>query len=425
MANVTVAAMRRACLTASSLVLGASVVACTNDDDTPPPTTDAVTTTSTSSPPDSDGQLTIGFLLPRAENSALAEGVNGAARLAVDQINEAGGVLGRRVRAAAADEGASSADTQRGYQQLADAGVDAVIGPTSSLTALSDLDTITGDGVLVCSPTASALALDDFPDDGMFFRTVPSDSLQAVAIAELAERTGAQDASIVYVDDAYGRGLAEAVTKALTARAIDVSQTAVAPAEENLTAEALSLLAAEGDVAIVLGDAVRGPRLLAAMGVAIRGDPELTVPDVIVNDAMRQPESPELMRDLPGVLRTMLKGVSPMATPTLDSEPAGLFGTNAYDCVTLIALAAEQAQSDRPVDIAAAMQGASSGGSVCRRYETCRDLIAAGRNIDYEGPGGVLELDENGDPSRARFDVFAFDVDGVDESVQQLIVSRD
>jgi len=120
-----------------------------------------------------------------------------------------------------------------------------------------------------------------------------------------------------------------------------------------------------------------------------------------------------------------LQGVSPRATPTLDGEPAGLFGTNAYDCVTTIALAAEQAQSDRPSDIAAEMQSASSGGSVCRRFDACRDLISAGRNIDYEGPGGVLELDETGDPARARFDVFGFDADGHDESLQQLIVSRD
>ncbi|MDQ3737820.1 MAG: ABC transporter substrate-binding protein, partial [Actinomycetota bacterium] len=375
--------MRRARLTACSLVLGAAVAGCTNGDDTSPPPTDAVTTTSTSPQPDGDddGQLTIGFLLPSADDSAVGEGVNTAARQAVDQINEAGGVIGRRVRVVVADEGTSSADTQRGYQELADAGVDAVIGPTSSLTALSDLDTIISDGVLACSPTASALALDDFPDNGLFFRTVPSDSLQAVAIAELAEGTGAQDASIVYIDDAYGRGLAQAVTEELGARTITVSRTGVAPVEGSLSAEALSLVTGDADVAIVLGDDIRGPRVLTAMGDAIREDPELTVPDVIVNDAMRQPDAPEVMADLPGVLRTSLQGVSPMATPTLGSEPAGLFGTNAYDCVTIVALAAEQAQSDRPVEIAAEMHGVSSGGSVCRRYETCRDLIGAGRNI--------------------------------------------
>lgn len=419
--------MRRACLTACSLVLGAAA-GCTDGDDTSPPPTDAVTTTSTSLPSDGegDGQLTIGFLLPRADASALGEGVDTAARQAVDEINEAGGVNGRRVRVVPADEGTTSAAIQRGYNQLSEAGVDAVIGPTSSLNALSDLDAIVGDGVLACSPTASALALDDFPDDGLFFRTIPSDSLQAVAIAELADDTGAQDASVVYVDDVYGRGLSQAVTEALESRSIAVDRVGVSPVEGNLRAEALSLLAGDSDVAVVIGDDVNGPRMLAAMGDAIRDDPELTVPAVIVNDSMRQPDTPEVIADLPGVLRTSLQGVSPMATPTLEGEPVGLFGTNAYDCVTTIALAAEQAQSDVPSDIAAEMQGVSSGGSVCRRFETCRDLIAAGRNIDYEGPGGVLELDETGDPARARFDVFEFDGEGVDETSRPpLIVSHD
>ena len=40
-----------------------------------------------------------------------------------------------------------------------------------------------GRGLVACSPTAAAMALDDFPDRGLFVRTIPSDSLQAAAIA--------------------------------------------------------------------------------------------------------------------------------------------------------------------------------------------------------------------------------------------------
>ena len=61
--------------------------------------------------------------------------------------------------------------------------VDAVVGPTSSLVALGALGDLMAADVLTCSPTASAQALDDYPDRDLFFRTVPSDSLQAAAIA--------------------------------------------------------------------------------------------------------------------------------------------------------------------------------------------------------------------------------------------------
>ena len=45
--------------------------------------------------------------------------------------------------------------------------------------------------------------VDGFADDGLFFRTVPSDSLQARAIAEAADQTGAVNATIAFVDDAW------------------------------------------------------------------------------------------------------------------------------------------------------------------------------------------------------------------------------
>ena len=63
-------------------------------------------------------------------------------------------------------------------------------------------------GVLTCSPTATALALTTTPDSDLFFRTAPSDSLQAIGLAQLAEQTGARTAAVAFLDDVYGRPLA-------------------------------------------------------------------------------------------------------------------------------------------------------------------------------------------------------------------------
>jgi hypothetical protein len=48
---------------------------------------------------------------------------------------------------------------------------------------------------------------------------------------------------------------------------------------------------------------------------------------------------------------------------------------------------------------------------------TCADLLADARNIDYDGPGGTVQLGASGDPERARFDLFGFNEDGVDVSL--------
>ena len=50
-------------------------------------------------------------------------------------------------------------------------------------------------------------------------------------------------------------------------------------------------------------------------------------------------------------------------------------------------------------------------------------LLADARNIDYEGPGGTVQIGTDGDPEHARFDVFEFDESGFDVStVPSLII---
>ena len=193
------------------LVIGA----CTSEPEGTPPTTIVTPTTSLVPPRTVDGTLTIGLLLPITD-PVLGQGLVDAATAAVERVNNAGGVLRRDVRLVIEDEGTNAVSAAAGIDALLDADVDAVIGPSSSLIALSTLGDLVGAGVPACSPTASALSLDDFPDDGLFFRTVPSDSFQAVAIADVAERTGVRNVAVVYVDDAYGRPFARAVEDALS-----------------------------------------------------------------------------------------------------------------------------------------------------------------------------------------------------------------
>ena len=181
-----------------------------------------------------------------------------AANIAVDRINDAGGVLGRNVRVVEQDEGLGDGTAAASIAALIEStpSVDAVIGPSSSLVALSQLDTLVAAGIPSCSPTATALALDDFPDERLFFRTVPSDSLQAVAAADLAERTGVQDVAVVYIDDAYGRPFAAAVEDALAVGTRSVSRV-----------ETYGFVRADGDLA---DKAQRGCRLWGAGGNSAR-----------------------------------------------------------------------------------------------------------------------------------------------------------
>ena len=66
----------------------------------------------------------------------------------------------------------------------------------------------------------------------------------------------------------------------------------------------------------------------------------------------------------------------------------------------------------------------SARGGVCRDFDTCAQAIAEGRNVDYEGPTGPVQIGADGDPERARYDNFSFTDEGVDRTDRQLTVTR-
>jgi branched-chain amino acid transport system substrate-binding protein len=397
-----------------AVALGLALVACTNGDEDVTPTTAPATTTTLAAENDfGDGRLVIGVLLPTAE-PLLGTPMVEAAELAVQRINTSGGVLGRPIRVIVADEGSSTGSALTAIQTLVEAGVDAIVGPGSSTIALGTLDEIVSSGIVTCSPTASALALDDFPDDGLFFRTIPSDSLQAEAIAEVADQTGALQATIVYIDDAYGRDLASAVESSMAGGAISVAETiAFTNRDDDLSDEAQQLVDSSAPVAVVLAGGDDGTRFLEALDDVDTGG----LATVLVNDAFRNPTTPERIANLGSELRRKIIGLAPQAesnNPAEPFDPPGLFATNAYDCVNLIALAAIRADSDDAGAIADEISSVSSSGLACRTFGDCLDAIDDGRQIDYNGPSGLTEIGRDGETTRAVFDRFIFNVEGED-----------
>ncbi len=408
---------RSIALTVAALATFAA--ACTGGDASPPETT-IVATTTTLPPRVDDGRLRIGLLLPTTD-TLLGEGLVAAAELAIERINAAGGVFDRPVEVEIADEGTTSAATSAAIESLLAADVDAIVGPASSLTALNNLSEIVDAGFLSCSPTATSLTLDEFPDDLLFFRTIPSDSLQAEAIAQVVEETGARSAAIAAVDDAYGQPFAVAVEERLRARGITViTSVQFRPDDEDLVAKADVLASSEARAAVLLASDADALSFLEAMG------PEFaSIDDIVVNDALRNSASATRIGALAESLRERIVGVAPQAIsgdPEDETNTFAPYAVNAFDCVNLIALAAVQGASDAPRIIKTQMQSVSSGGRLCRTFESCVARLDEGLQINYNGPSGITELLQRGDPRRARFELFSFDETGRDLTEQTIVV---
>ncbi len=378
--------------------------ACTGDGPDTTPSTTEVPTTTTVPERVNDGVLSIGVFLPRTGPGApFGEPMIAAIEDDLEHINELGGALGQDVEHVIVDEGSGT------IEQLLDEGVDAIVGPASSAVALTSLAPAVdaNTGVVVCSPMATTLLLDDYPDNDLLFRTAPSDSLQMAAIARQAERTGAQTVAIGFLDDPYGRGLAEAFEAAMSSRRVPevVASVGFSFDQEDLTDVAAELLADDPGVVVVLGDADDGSRLLSAIDQAV-----VEPPPVIVNDSIRQAR--QIIQSLTPAMRTQLSGVAPKSS-AVDGEPAGFFAAHAVDCVNLIVLAALSGQSDDPTRIRAFMPAVSTGGRLCNTYEACSMLIEQGLGVDYNGLSGPVELSTaNGDLTRGIFESFGFDADG-------------
>ncbi len=402
-----------------TIIAGLTVTAasCT-DDASSPPTTIAVAATVPVARPD-DGVLTIGVLIPQGSaNADIGEAIRSAVELAKDKINAAGGYGGQGVVLVQADEGVAGVGIDPAIATLLDSNVDAIIGPASSTNALAGLGEIIDAGVVACSPTASASLLDDFPDNDLFFRTIPSDSLQAIAIAETVDNTGASRATVAYIDDVFGQRFADTVGASLEAMRIEQSEAIPFSADnQSIEAAAEEVATISAGVVVVIGDATSGPVMLGAIDAA----ESPTQPEFVVNDAMRRPTaSAEPM----GIsLARRVTGVSPVAYSTdqafleqLGASPdnPSPYAANAFDCVNLIALAALASNSTQPVAIAAQIPAVSESGSPCMSFADCRDDILAGSNINYDGPGGQLTINRKGELAGALFETFGFDDTGRD-----------
>jgi ABC-type branched-subunit amino acid transport system substrate-binding protein len=165
-----------------------------------------------------DGVLKIGTILPQTGNLAFLGPPEFAAfDLAIKDINEAGGVLGKPVEGIKGDSGDATTDTvNQTTDRLIAQNVDALIGAASSGVSLKVIDKITGAGIVQFSPANTSKKLSTYADKGLYFRTAPSDIVQGAVLGELISGEGAKNVAIIARNDAYGTGLAEDLTKALT-----------------------------------------------------------------------------------------------------------------------------------------------------------------------------------------------------------------
>ena len=228
------------------------------------------------------GPLKIGGLLPKTGDLALAYPPMGAAAdLAIQEINAAGGVLGRPVQWLDGDDGTSPVKAKATVKQHIRDGVQVIIGAGASGISRAVLPDVVAAGLILFSPCNTDAGLSAIDDQGLYFRTAPSDLLQGRALADVILRDGPQKIAIVARNDSYGVGLQENVRAELERAGIGGDRVKLLtydpPADSeappvNFTAGAQEIKQYGADAVLIIGFAESAEviKALAAAGVEIR-----------------------------------------------------------------------------------------------------------------------------------------------------------
>lgn len=365
--------------------------------------------------------LKLGYVLPETGDLAyLGPPQVQAMKYAMQEINQAGGVLGNEMpKAVGGDEANDQAIASQSADRVLGEGVHAVIGAAASGMSLAIIDKITGAGVVQCSGSNTAPTFTDYEDNGFYFRTAPSDAMQGPVLADTIVADGHSSVAIMARADDYGKGLADAAAKSLESAGATVElKDTYDPKATNFDSVVQKISNANADAVVVIAFE-EGKQIIKGL-VESGVTPNNT--GIYGADGLRSADLPNLVSsNNPGILNGM-KGTAPASadnpefTKALKKFAPDLkemqFAPQVYDCVNVIALAAEKAESTDPGDFSEEMNAVTKEGEECSNFSDCKKLLDEGTDIDYQGASGPLDFTDVGEPGKASIEVYGYNNKG-------------
>lgn len=372
-----------------------------------------------------DGFLSFGTLLPRNTGSFVYTGpaLDAGVQLAMKDINEAGGIPGLAAvkldPGNQRDENDPATDTaNRSIDDLLSHQVDVIIGPATSAVALKVIDKVTCAGVILFSPSNTAQALSTHPDRGLYFRAVPPAATEGAVLGNRVVADGNATTVVLSLDDPYGNDLRAATVTAIQqsgGRVLDSFH--YDPNVRNYNKEVQRIKTKNPDAIVLIGLSESAP-ILANMiheGLGPKSK-RLYGSTSNMNISLAgqvDPQNPGVMVGMRGTLLNV--GDDAFLKRLQDANP-GLQdfsrAAQAYDAVTITALAAAVAGTDEPAAVAKQINGVTKDGEKCLKFRDCIVLVRAHKDIAYVGPSGPLEFDDSGEPRSARYLIGEFQADG-------------
>ncbi len=353
-------------------------------------------------------ELRVGALMPlTGDLQAYGESSRNGVELAISEINEAGGVMGEPIRLEVSDtQTEPQAGVDAAQRLVSVQGVSAIVGALSSGVTIPVASSVSAaEGIPQISNASTSPVMTDLEDNDFLFRTTPSDAYQGVALAAVAMEKGVDSAAMLYINNDYGEGLANAFEQAFEAAGGSiVGRSGYEPGMASYRGE-LSQVSDGSAPLLLIGYPENGQTILRQ---ALEGG---YFTDFFFTDGMKSPVIIENLgaQFLNGSFGTAAEARDDTnAAQHFQSAYEAAYGEvppvpyidTAYDAVYTIALAAVAGESTDPVSIRDNLRVINDpDGEVVGPGEFARavELLEAGAPINYQGASGSVDFDANGD----------------------------
>ncbi|MDA8290483.1 MAG: ABC transporter substrate-binding protein [Actinomycetota bacterium] len=368
--------------------------------------------------------LVVGGMFPFTGTKSLLSqwGTHGVA-VGLYEVNQNGGVLGHKLKAAYVDDGADSVDALPAFRKLMLSHPTVVVGPFSPTIEAVIKQFQPND---VADFMVGGLTTLDNMNYPFVFRTSSSDSNEAIAMAYYAIQHGWKKASLIFDNSANSQGFVPPIEKAYKALGGTVLHNIVlTPDQSSYSTELTQAFSGGPQVIFDSMDTQSAATLfsdgqqLGYMSIPWIGDDLQSAPQGAYAKAFGPTASTELTAALPASPTSADNAYNHfLADYQQVWRTTSILPTtfNEYDSIVISALAMTYASSTDPkVWVKDVLDVSNPPGTVCGTYKTCVALLKRGKKINYDGASG-------NDDFNKHHNVFSgFEMLGFDKSLNNVL----
>ena len=333
----------------------------------------------------------------------LTPAMRDGARLAFDEASNSGSLLGgQKIEAVIGDSTCVDADAAVAAAEIiVNDGAVAIMGADcSGVTGAIATNVAVPNGIAMISPSATSPGLTTIADDGLFFRTAPSDAKGGQVLAQIALDRGLSSVAVTYTNNDYGKGLADVFEASFTSGGGTV--TAVASHEDgkaDYSSEVGVLGSAGGDALVVIGYLDQGGKGMIEAALDSGSFDLFVLSDGMIGQSIADAIGADLNGSFGSLPGTVSDGAKKFATISGEVDATAPYTGESYDAAALIVLAMQAGVSaDRLSVVSNIKRVANAPGEQIFPGELAKglEILAAGGDIDYQGATDV-ELSTFGD----------------------------